>query len=631
MSFQLSLNCGNPQCFLPGLAICSVCRAEVYCGASCQRIHWTSHKLLCTNVPEEVVVVPPDSLRQHGKSDSNSLKLAIDEMQFQLERFRNANIQGLAKYNNGQYLTALALFTEAKDLVGTALGPQSLICGKMTCLAALSLGKLNRYDEALQHIKQGIHIFESLVDTGNKSAIPSLEDANCTCVHLLLSSGDLVSAEDKCVEQLGLVEKVHGWEHANILPWLDAMATLRSAQGRLEEAMELVTHGAIVATNTFGTVHPEVQRAVLRLAKLHFAMGNIPAAVRVAEANYRDLLQLPPPSPPKGLKRIRDDNDDLDEQCCIDLTEKTNERLSAEADGAMVLGQVYQAGGQLLDAEKMYRAALLVKDESLASSTTGCQQVDFDVGDVLDRLASVLVALNRLDDDTEHTLRRALQTHEDTRDKILHAEDTVGVVDFAADGHGDGRHHHRQWNLKIASTMANLGCVLGRRGSFAEAKRLCVRSCEMVEAVCGPQDPVLARALVAFADVSLQEGKETGTVDITCYEETSDTEEELTETSYDDGDDKEVEVETMLLRARNILRGDPSADPALLTEIEEYLSEIGRRRRRRPKRQRQRSARTETEVEIRIIGMNNTDLKSDTSIAESGSTAESGSESGSGL
>eukprot|EP01036_Dinobryon_divergens_P048547 gene48547-65114_t len=310
----------------------------------------------------------------------------------------------------------------------------------------------------------------------------------------------------------------------------------------------------------------------------------------------------------------------------------------------MVLGQVYQAGGQLLDAEKMYRAALLVKDESLASSTTGCQQVDFDVGDVLDRLASVLVALNRLDDDTEHTLRRALQTHEDTRDKILHAEDTrdkilhaedtVGVVDFAADGHGDGRHHHRQWNLKIASTMANLGCVLGRRGSFAEAKRLCVRSCEMVEAVCGPQDPVLARALVAFADVSLQEGKETATVDITCcYEETSDTEEELTETSCDDGEDKEVEVEveTMLQRARNILRGDPSADPALLTEIEEYLSEIGRRRRRRPKRQRQRSARTETEVEIRIIGMNNTDLKSDTSIAESGSTAESGSESGSGL
>ena len=96
-----NMKCGNPLCFKPAMSICNGCRDEIYCGSTCQKMHWSHHKALCRSILQD--------------SNINSKQL-LERQTDKLELFKKYNLEATNFFNAGAYDKAVDLFISSAHL-----------------------------------------------------------------------------------------------------------------------------------------------------------------------------------------------------------------------------------------------------------------------------------------------------------------------------------------------------------------------------------------------------------------------------------------------------------------------------------------------------------------------------------
>ena len=398
-------SCGNPGCSGDGKFKCSACSTIAYCSPTCQKAHWTSHKAACKaaraggnngaalSLPGATAVVASkavSSLHASNSGLSSSSSGSYVNPHEMAQKLHVSKSETQKAFTNGDFATAVKHGNEAIAFAKLLPEPAATMeCIQIHLNMTTAYLQLKNGEEAKKHSKQSVELSEKamIMRPGDSHAVEMLAVALGSRTNVLLNEGMVDEAEKHGMRAMSLAEKMFGQSDPRLFKYLRTVGLIREKQGKMEEAVKLLTRAFDLSFDFSGPLNGETQTVADELINLLFRKGS-PADKDKALALSRKCYEL-------GQKLVVSPSD---------LKRAGLDKETAEGslgDCAARYGTVLAKMDKETDAEPVMRTALKLREKALGEQHPA-------VAVCLGYLAGILEGQGKFGDETEGYLNRAI-------------------------------------------------------------------------------------------------------------------------------------------------------------------------------------------------------------------------------
>ena len=406
MTSSADSGCGNPGCDGDGKFKCSACSTIAYCSPTCQKAHWTSHKAACkaaraaggngaTTAPTSASVPSAAAAaaaavvasKSNGASSSGASYVNPHEM---AQKLHVSKSETQKAFTTGDFATAVKHGNEALGFAKLLPEPAATMeCIQIHLNMTTAYLQLKNGEEAKKHSKQSVELSEKamILRPGDSHAVEMLAVALGSRTNVLLNEGLVDEAEKHGMRAMSLAEKMYGQSDPRLFKYLRTVGLIREKQGKMEEAVKLLTRAFDLSIDFNGPLNGETQTVADELINLLFRTGS-PANKDKALAMSRKCYEL-------GQKIVGNSETKWTGQ-----DKDTAE--GALGDCAARYGTVLAKMDKETEAEPVMRAALKLREKALGGQHPA-------VAVCLGYLAGILEGQGKFGDETQGYLNRAIE------------------------------------------------------------------------------------------------------------------------------------------------------------------------------------------------------------------------------
>jgi tetratricopeptide (TPR) repeat protein len=307
----------------------------------------------------------------------------------------------------------------------------------------------------------------------------------------LYQAGKYVEGTEIAEQYLALAERQFGPSHREVADPLSKLGKLYWAQGRVAEAEPLLKRAlAIYEKFALGLGHPSLATALSDLAAVYQAQGRTVEAEFLLERSLAlqenaSALKQANGLDQRALGLYKSGNADEAIPLATRALELREQALPAGddaiAESLSRLAILYQARGELAEAEGLFKRALALREQEPV------KQVGKITMDFRPQLAESLNNLAAL-----YKLERRLVEAESLSHRAIAIYDELGVQFLLPD---------------LADSLSNLGDIYQANGKLAEAERPLKRALAIYDMVLPPGHPQIATSLNNLAAVYKAQGR----------------------------------------------------------------------------------------------------------------------------
>lgn len=387
-----SETCGNPGCNEPGKLKCTGCESIYYCSAACQKKHWGDHKTQCKKTK---AVSPTPASSSSSSSNIPPNTSAVNE---ELLNKLNVLRQDIQKaFSIGNFPLAIAKTDEALVLARELpknIGLSEVI--QLTLNQSTAFLQVNKPKDAENASKKAILNAEIGVTErpNNPQAIEVLAIALTTHTISLVANGKLDEALESSTRSLKLAESIYPKNDIRLQKALRTLAIVYDKKGESSEAEKTFFRAYTIVSIHIGPQTGEAQLLIDDITNLLIRKNDLEAAEKYARNNYKSITE----------KNVTDEKEKL-----------------ILADSSSRLASILVKRSQFDEAEALVTEALKLRE------TTTMKNVNpLGVAYSLAQLAGIKETLNKLDEDIEGMLMKALDIF--SRFKGQHSAEVVNTL-----------------------------------------------------------------------------------------------------------------------------------------------------------------------------------------------------------
>lgn len=298
----ISETCGNPTCENPGKLTCSACSSISYCSATCQKSHWSSHKVQCKTISQakkSVTTAGTVTGKPTGQSliSSSGTPSDINEISTKLQ---NIKAELTTAYQTNDMKVIIKLGNEGISLAKLLPEPACTIE-----LIQLHLNFSNAYmqsnqiKEAEPHIIQCVEYAEKglILRPNHPQAAEMLSVALVSKAYWLLNNDKLTEAEDVATKARLLASQIYSPKEPRNFKTIRCMGIIREKQDRITEAEELFNQAyeLVIGVNPG---HSEPHMVMDDMVQMFLKRDLLESAEKYARAHYDALIEKIPLNEP---------------------------------------------------------------------------------------------------------------------------------------------------------------------------------------------------------------------------------------------------------------------------------------------------------------------------------------------
>jgi tetratricopeptide (TPR) repeat protein len=294
--------CGNPSCENPGKFTCSACSSISYCSATCQKSHWSSHKVQCKTISQAMKSNSSPSkttIKASGQTliSSSGTPSDINEISTKLQNIKQ---ELTTAYQTNDMKVIIKLGNEGISLAKLLPEPASTIE-----LIQLHLNFSNAYmqanlvKEAEPHIIKCVEYAEKglILRPNHPQAAEMLSVALVSKAYWLLNNEKLIEAEEIAVKARQLASQIYSLKEPRNFKTLRCMGIIREKQDRITEAEDLFNQAyeLVIGVNPG---HSEPHMVMDDLVQMLLKRDLLESAEKYARAHYEALVEKIPLNEP---------------------------------------------------------------------------------------------------------------------------------------------------------------------------------------------------------------------------------------------------------------------------------------------------------------------------------------------
>lgn len=259
------IKCANDDCEQSGKHKCSACAMVSYCGQSCQKAHWNSHKGFCKanrrvspKTPSSSSNISPQHVRP--VQSPNQQQINIDPAI--MNRLQVCKAKTQQSFIHGDYLTSckhgIEALKVAKELAEPVQSVESIQILLNMSTAYLNLGKIKEADEKSA---QAIEIGEKAVilRQNHPQAIDMLAATLSNRTYVLLNANRLDEAESIGRRALKLVESIFPPHDPRFFKTFRGLGLVLARRDKIEESEGLLKQAYEVSAGVNGPCNNDSQ------------------------------------------------------------------------------------------------------------------------------------------------------------------------------------------------------------------------------------------------------------------------------------------------------------------------------------------------------------------------------------
>eukprot|EP01038_Epipyxis_sp_PR26KG_P012372 gene12372-16595_t len=287
------MSCGNPDCDQTGNLKCAACQGVMYCSATCQKKHWSQHKVICKA-----------SSKANKSSKSNEITATSTSSVELINNINNMKSQTQKSFNSGNFQEAIEYGLQALELSKSLAPVQSVAeCIQIHINLASSYLQIKSLVEAESHCSASIELSEKgfSVRTGerpNPQAVEILSISLGTKAIILLNMSieangntvDRVGEANTCaMRSLTLAESIYPKNDPRLFKSLRTLALVRDREKNFSDAEKLFFRAYTILCLGNGVESGETQALFEEMTQMLVRKGDESTAIKHATNNYKSL------------------------------------------------------------------------------------------------------------------------------------------------------------------------------------------------------------------------------------------------------------------------------------------------------------------------------------------------------
>ena len=249
-------------------------RTALYCSRQCQKLHWRSHKNVCSDSNSDdditkLTIKAKNHLEQGSYRKAQKLFLKVIEIMKAFGYHKNNPIFIERERNVAECMSKQALHDDAKELATVCLEKLKKTLGPNHATTISSMIDLGRIYGALGQCEEAEDILKDAVNRARSLNGAEYPDAMYNLALVYQKAGKLDAAAKLFKESEKMKRVIHGDDHINAIEVSVNTALNLYNQGRYSEAVELFSEALPKLKSHYGDNHQYVVNAEVRATHYH--------------------------------------------------------------------------------------------------------------------------------------------------------------------------------------------------------------------------------------------------------------------------------------------------------------------------------------------------------------------------